>query len=60
MKRDSIEKLLDLDENSTSIIISDQSLPNFLQKLSEFIVTENNKSSDRKISYLLRWKSCAV
>ena len=48
IKRDSIEKLLDLDENSTSLIVSDQSLPIFLNKLSEYIVKEGNKNNDRK------------
>jgi hypothetical protein len=47
IKRDSIDKLLDIDENSTSLIVSDQSLPLFLNKLSEYIVKEGNKSNDR-------------
>jgi ATP-dependent Lon protease len=47
IKRDSIDKLLDLDENSTSLIVSDQSLPIFLNKLSEYIVKEGNKNNTR-------------
>ncbi len=47
MKRDSIDKLLDIDENSTSLIVSDQSLPIFLNKLSEYIVKEGAKGIDR-------------
>lgn len=47
IKRDSIDKLLDLDENLTSLIVSDQSLPIFLNKLSEFIVKEGNKNNER-------------
>ena len=47
MKRDSIDKLLDIDENSTSLIVSDQSLPIFLNKLSEYIVKEGNKGTER-------------
>ena len=47
IKRDSIDKLLDIDENSTSLIVSDQSLPIFLNKLSEYIVKEGNKGSNR-------------
>ena len=47
IKRDSIDKLLDIDENSTSLIVSDQSLPIFLNKLSEYIVKEGTKNIDR-------------
>ena len=47
MKSESIDKLLDIDENSTSLIISDQSLPTFLNKLSEYIVKENTKVQER-------------
>ena len=47
MDKDSIEKLLDVDDNTTSIIISDNSLPNFLHKLSEYIVKENDKTHKR-------------
>ena len=37
---------MDIDENSTSLIVSDQSL-NFLNKLSEYIVKEGTKNIDR-------------
>ena len=47
IKRDSIDKLLDIDENATSLIVSDQSLPLFLNKLSEYIVKEGNKGNER-------------
>ena len=48
MRKDSIDKLLDLNENSTSLIISDQSLPIFLNKLSDYIIKENNNNTNRK------------
>lgn len=48
IKRDSIDKLLDIDVNSTSLVVSDQSLPNFLNKLSEYIVKEGKNHTERQ------------
>ena len=51
IKQDSIDKLLNIDENSTSLIISDQSLPVFLNKLSEYIIKDKSKDNDRTTQF---------